>query len=189
MAEKEASLFITGNTADKGGGIGANGGIVIGSAATASVGVTKVWSGDSEQDRPASIKVDLLSNGTVIDTAVLTAADNWSHTFADLPTKDKDGKAYTYTVYEASVSGYTTQITGDAQTGFIITNTKTSTVTPPESTDPTNPTEKQNLDKGTAGSLQTGDNSNKMIWIAAMLLSGAALTGIVFYSRKRKHNR
>ena len=83
----------------------------------------------------------------------------------------------------------TTQITGDAQTGFIITNTKTSTVTPPESTDPTNPTEKQNLDKGTAGSLQTGDNSNKMIWIAAMLLSGAALTGIVFYSRKRKHNR
>ena len=56
--------------------MGANGGIIIGASAAASVGVTKVWSGDSEQDRPGSIKVDLLSNGTVIDTAVLTAADS-----------------------------------------------------------------------------------------------------------------
>lgn len=60
-AEKEAALIITGNTADKGGGIGSNGGIVIGTDATTSVDVTKVWSGGSEEDRPASITVDLLA--------------------------------------------------------------------------------------------------------------------------------
>lgn len=125
--EKEAALIITGNTADKGGGIGANGGIVIGTDATTSVDVTKVWSGDSEEERPASITVNLLGNGVVIDTITLTAANNWSHTFEALPTADKNGQAYTYTVSETAVPGYTTRITGDAQTGFMITNTKTKT--------------------------------------------------------------
>lgn len=123
-AEKEAALIITGNTADKGGGIGSNGGIVIGTDATTSVDVTKVWSGGSEEDRPASITVDLLGNGVAVDTVTLTAANNWSHTFEALPTADKNGQAYTYMVSETAVPGYTTQITGDAQTGFTITNTK-----------------------------------------------------------------
>ena len=49
MAKDNAVLMITGNTADKGGGIGSNGGIVIGKEATTSVAVSKTWSGDSEQ--------------------------------------------------------------------------------------------------------------------------------------------
>ena len=124
VAKNEAALIITGNTADKGGGIGSNGGIIIGTDATTSVDVTKVWSGDSEEDRPASITVNLLGNGVVIDTITLTAANNWSHTFEALPTADKNGQAYIYTVSETAVPGYTTRITGDAQTGFTITNTK-----------------------------------------------------------------
>lgn len=59
-----------------------------------------------------------------VDTVTLTAANNWSHTFEALPTADKNGQAYTYMVSETAVPGYTTQITGDAQTGFTITNTK-----------------------------------------------------------------
>ena len=128
-AEKEAALLITGNTADKGGGIGANGGIDIGTDATTSVNVTKVWSGDSEADRPASITVNLLGNGVVIDTVTLTEANNWSHIFEALPTTDKNGQSYTYTVSETAVPGYTTQITGDAQIGFTITNTKEDSYT------------------------------------------------------------
>lgn len=129
VAKNEAALIITGNTADKGGGIGANGGIVIGTDATTSVDVTKVWSGDNEDERPTSITVSLLGNGVVIDTVTLTAADNWSHTFEALPTADKNGKAYTYTVSEMAVPGYTTQITGNVQTGFTIANTKADSYT------------------------------------------------------------
>ena len=42
--------------------------------------------------------------------------------------------------------------------------------------------------KGTESAIspQTGDNSNIAFWIAAMLASGAVLTGTVLYNRKRK---
>lgn len=123
-ARKEALLIIKENTADKGGGIGANGGITIGREETTSVSVRKEWSGDSAEDRPASITVNLLSNGIVIDTAELTAANNWCHTFEDLPPEDTQGNAYTYTVSEPEVPGYTAKITGNAKDGFVITNTR-----------------------------------------------------------------
>ena len=42
---------------------------------------------------------------------------------------------------------------------------------------------------GETASPQTGDDSNIALWIAAMLASGAALTGTVLYSRKRKYGR
>lgn len=36
---------------------------------------------------------------------------------------------------------------------------------------------------------ETGDGSNMLLWIALTLAAGAALTGTVLYSRKRKYNR
>ena len=91
---------------------------------TTEVTVTKVWSGGSAEDRPKSVTVELLWNGAVCDTVQLSDSNDWTHTFAGLPVKDEDGALYEYTVEEVSVSGYTTQITGDAEEGFIITNTK-----------------------------------------------------------------
>ncbi|MFR3785846.1 MAG: leucine-rich repeat protein [Agathobaculum desmolans] len=126
MAQDNAVLMITGNTADKGGGIGSNGGIVIGKEPATSVAVSKTWSGDSASSRPDHVIVDLLNDGCVIDTVSLTAENDWKYTFEGLPTTDKNGKEYQYTISEREVSGYTTKIAGDAKTGFIITNTKGS---------------------------------------------------------------
>ena len=125
VAKKEAALVISGNTADKGGGIGSNGGVDIGTGAVTEVNVNKVWLGDNEKERPESITVNLLCNNQVIDTAELTAAGNWSHTFTVLPTVDRNGQAYTYTISEVAVPGYTAQISGDDKNGFTISNTKT----------------------------------------------------------------
>ena len=36
---------------------------------------------------------------------------------------------------------------------------------------------------------QTGENSNIALWISVMVAAGAALSGTVLYSRKKKHNR
>ena len=124
LARQEAKLIITGNTARRGGGIGANGGMIIGDPVTTKVTISKTWAGDTAADRPASIAVELLNGGTVIDTVELTASDGWTHTFTGLPTTDGDGSAYSYTVSEVSVGGYTTEITGNAEAGFTITNTK-----------------------------------------------------------------
>ena len=127
MAKDNAVLMITGNTADKGGGIGSNGGIVIGKEATTSVAVSKTWSGDSASSRPDHVIVDLLNDGHVIDTVSLTAENGWQYTFEGLPKTDKNGKEYQYTISEREVPGYTSQITGDALIGFTITNKKNST--------------------------------------------------------------
>ncbi len=49
--------------------------------------------------------------------------------------------------------------------------------------------DKDNSDTGKTDSAQTGDNSSIALWIASLLVSGAALTGTALYSRKRKYNR
>ena len=65
LARKEATLIITDNTAAHGGGIGANGGIIIGTRDTTEVEVVKKWENDTESDRPAFITVNLLNGETV----------------------------------------------------------------------------------------------------------------------------
>ena len=42
---------------------------------------------------------------------------------------------------------------------------------------------------GDAASPETGDDSNITLWMALLLVAGAALTGTAVYSRKRKYNR
>lgn len=125
-AEKEAKLVITGNTADKGGGIGANGGVVVGQGDVTLVKVSKVWQCDAEADRPASITVNLLRNGVVVDAAALTADGGWACEFTGLPTHDANGVKYEYEVSEVSVPGYATTISGNAADGYVVTNTKSS---------------------------------------------------------------
>lgn len=126
LARREAKLIIRGNHADMGGGIGANGGIDIGKEENTSVAVSKKWVGGNEASRPESVTVQLISNGVVIDTADLSAANNWAHSFEKLPTTDAEGDPYQYNVEELTVPGYSSRITGDSRNGFVITNTKTS---------------------------------------------------------------
>ena len=67
----------------------------------------------------------LLADGVEKETVTLNAAGNWKYTFANLPKYDaNDGHEIVYSVNEEKVSGYKTVITGDATTGYVITNTK-----------------------------------------------------------------
>lgn len=96
---------------------------------TTSVTVRKIWSDSNNADgiRPTRIAIQLLRNGTVIDTHNVTGTGNtWTYTWSNLPTRSENGNTnYTYTVNEANVpSGYT-----KSQNGFTITNTHESTTT------------------------------------------------------------
>ena len=140
LARKEATLIITDNTAAHGGGIGANGGIIIGTQGTTEVKVVKKWENDTESDRPAFIKVNLLNGETVIDTAELTAENGWTHTFTELPTQDGNGQGYVYEIQEVQVNGYETEITSSKnEDGFIFTITNTKTEEPGEPEGPGDP--------------------------------------------------
>ena len=97
-----------------------------------SVSVEKKWSDASNQDgvRPSSVSVQLYANGKVSgDPVTLDAANSWKHTWSDLD-KNAAGKAIVYTVKEVSIpEGYTSEIAGDAVSGYTITNKHTPGVT------------------------------------------------------------
>lgn len=98
---------------------------------TRSFTVTKKWAGDTEADRPASIKVYLIVNDVKQTTPVtITAADGWKHTWNDLAVNDANGKAIKYEVSEdadsATKSKYASNIDPTAD-GATITNTLSTT--------------------------------------------------------------
>ncbi|PFP69479.1 hypothetical protein COJ95_25410, partial [Bacillus cereus] len=85
---------------------------------------TKTWKDGNATDRPATIKIDLLQNGNVVDTKEVTAANGWKYTFTNLESYDASGVAYTYTVKEQPVDGYKSEVHG-----YDITNTKVAQTT------------------------------------------------------------
>lgn len=88
------------------------------------VPVKKVWKDENNQDgkRPTSVTVKLLADGQDTGkTLELTEANGWAGSFKDLDA-DKGGTPIQYTVVEVTVAGYTSEITGDAASGFTITN-------------------------------------------------------------------
>ena len=82
----------------------------------------------SSVNRPDSVMVNLLADGTVIKTVELNESNGWALMLSGLPKYGDDGHEIQYTVNEVSVPGYTTTITGDPATGFTITNTATTQV-------------------------------------------------------------
>ncbi len=112
---------------------------------TISIPIVKFWNGGyllraasrypvnnqdegSSENRPASVTVNLLADGTVIRTVELNESNGWALMLSGFPKYGNDGHEIQYTVNEVGVPGYTTTITGDPSTGFIITNTATTQV-------------------------------------------------------------
>lgn len=125
------SLIITGNQASHGGGgIGANGGVVIGeeTSLSYSISVKKAWDNPGYEDtQPSSVTIHLKERdtGDIVSTAELTGENGWQHTFTDLPLSPDH-----YTVTEQPLEGYKATYYQDADGNFIITNTYLTTPTP-----------------------------------------------------------
>ena len=88
------------------------------------VPVKKVWKDENNQDgkRPSSVTVKLLADGQDTGkTLELTEVNGWAGSFTNLDA-DKGGTPIQYTVVEVTVTGYTSEVTGDAASGFTITN-------------------------------------------------------------------
>ncbi len=90
---------------------------------TTSVSVEKQWRDSDKSHNP--VTVHLLANG--VDTGktqTLNSGNRWNGRFDDLAINDSNGNPIKYTVSEDAVTGYTAAITGNAASGFTITNTK-----------------------------------------------------------------
>ena len=131
--------------------------------------VTKTWVGD----KGSSVTIHLLADGT--DTGkilTLDEAGNWKGAFSGLDKYNADGTEIAYTVKEDEVAGYTSEVSGDATSGFTVTNTQIPPNTPPS-------TPKKKLP-------YTGDVST-LASIASFVAGSVALLGTgMALGRKRK---
>ncbi|MGI6177559.1 MAG: Cna B-type domain-containing protein [Eubacterium sp.] len=136
-AAKSATVVITGNSATYGGGVGSNHYLIFGTPTEEeeeehdvpsvtpepekiSINVNKVWVGDAGTEAT----VHLLANGEEAASAVLNADNDWTYTFTGIDKTDSDGNEITYTLTEDPISGYASEVSGDASSGFTVTNTK-----------------------------------------------------------------
>ena len=85
-----------------------------------SIPVSKVWIGPATE----SIVVNLLADKTKVAEAELNEENGWKHTFENLE-KYNNGKEISYTVEEIKMDGYVSEITGDQEQGYTITNINT----------------------------------------------------------------
>ena len=100
---------------------------------TIKIRIKKLWE-DSENangDRPGSVTVYLLQDENIIKNAELNDKNSWETEFDGLPIYQADGTTkYKYSVKEAQVSGYISDIEEEAEENesiFTITNTKIET--------------------------------------------------------------
>ena len=123
-----------------------------------SVNVTKKWVGKAKD----SVNVKLFADGKEKQDATLSEATGWKHEFKNLPKYDEgDGHEIVYTVKEVKIAGYRTDISGNSDRGYIITNIQNK---------PNKP--------------DTGDNNKVLLYISMLM---ASLGGILFmFGKKRK---
>ena len=91
------------------------------------VEVKKVWVDNDEH--PADVEVQLYADGKALgDTVKLNADNGWKYSWSNLCRNVRDDgvvREIKYTVAETKIpEGYVAKITGNASTGFVITNTK-----------------------------------------------------------------
>ena len=87
LANEAAKLIISGNKASQGGGIGSNGGVVIGNEGEYSLKVNKAWAEDIPESSRCAVTIKLKIKGIALDgdTVVLDEGNNWSAEFTGLP--------------------------------------------------------------------------------------------------------
>ena len=89
---------------------------------TIEVAGAKTWNDNNNQDgkRPASITINLLADGEVIQTVTVTEENGWAWSFSNLPKFKNGGVEIVYSITENAVEGYTT-----TYDGYNVTNSYT----------------------------------------------------------------
>ena len=139
--------------------------------------VLKVWNdGDDRDERPESIEVALMRDGSVYETYTLNEANYWRHTWNNL------SYSYGWSVIETKVpEGYTVTYTSSG-TILTVTNTETS----PDEEPPTEDIPEEPVPEDPGGVLpQTG-----MLWwpVSVMAALGTVLFGLGWRERFRVRN-
>ena len=144
------------------------------------VPVKKEWVGP----KAGPVTVHLLADGTDTGkTVTLSDANSWTGTFSSLDKYKADGTEIIYSVKEDEVSGYTSEVTGDATTGFTITNTEVPHDTPKPKEDTPKKSNRKPAKKSGGVVPYTGD-ANVLNAVVTLGTGAIVLLGTGAYLRK-----
>ena len=87
--------------------------------------VIKIWRNDEKALRPDSVEIELLKDGEIYDTVILSGDGNWRYEWKNLPEFNADGTKIVWRVTEKNLKDYTVEIEQDGIT-FTVTNTFSS---------------------------------------------------------------
>jgi LPXTG-motif cell wall-anchored protein len=95
------------------------------------VHVSKSWNDGKDAANRQPVNVQLYANGNIKgEKIVLSNDNNWEYTWNNIPKNDSSGNAIKYTVKEVDTpNGYVSSVSGSMADGFVITNTKTKSIT------------------------------------------------------------
>lgn len=130
----------------------------------------KTWHHGSnpQENWPAAIVVEVYGDGVLMVQRQVTARDGWSYSF-QLPKYADDGHEIVYTVDEAEVPGYETQVDG-----YHITNVYVG-ATPQPSQQPKPP--------------QTGDANRMTPYLVTTAVSGGLMLALMLFRPGRKRGK
>ena len=144
------------------------------------VPVKKEWVGP----KAGPVTVHLLADGTDTGkTVTLSDANSWTDTFSGLDKYNADGTEIIYSVKEDEVSGYTSEVTGDATTGFTVTNTEVPHDTPKPKEDTPKKSNRKPAKKSGGVVPYTGD-ANVLSAVVTLGTGAIVLLGTGAYLRK-----
>lgn len=90
---------------------------------TMDVPVSKTWTeSGSDAWRPGSVTVRLRGSDGSERSMALSAGNGWKGVFEDVPETTRRGSVIAYTLVEDAVANYDAKVTGDAESGFEVTN-------------------------------------------------------------------
>lgn len=169
LAASQAKLVISGNTAQRGGGIGSNGTVVIGKPnGEYTLKVIKKWSEDTPAESKQDLTVYLKIGDYMLDSVQLTSENNWTAEFTQLPNPNSlDGLKYA--VVEDPVPDFFTPVYHQA---VIKDGTMTIEV-------------ENDFSEPVIEVPQTGDHSQLLLWIALLFVSGGLMAAGAYSKTKR----
>ncbi len=107
LAQAQAKLYIIGNHAERGGGIGSNGAAILGEQhRDYTLRVIKEWGAETPQVGKTEVTVFLKIGDVVLDSIKLNEGNNWTAEFTQLPDPVSLG-SLEYAVIESPVAGFT----------------------------------------------------------------------------------
>ena len=147
----------------------------------------KVWNDSDNQDgiRPEVIKIKLLANGNVKQELEVTKDKEKNFEFNDLLTFDENGKKIKYTLEEEVPQGYTSEVIGDQEKGFTITNTHTPKPEPKPEPKPV-PSKKQQCKKKKVKKEEKQKLPKTSVEGVSLLSLALSGLGVLFSKKKRK---